>query len=514
MSYLDVNNLSFKYQEKPIFDGAEMRLFEGEHMVIVGPNGSGKTTLLNLLVKELTPDKGTINWLNTITVGYLDQYARVDKQKLVRHYLLEVYEPLFNLEDKMNNYYQAIANGTSSNVEKDLHYASEIQDTLLESDFYRIKSSLSNVIGGLGMDMDVLEHKIERLSSGMREKIILAKLLLKESDVLILDEPTNFLDVAHIEWLTKFLKAYEKTFIVVSHDEGFVKDIAKVVIAIENTKLTRYKGDYQFYLETRALRIEQQEKAYESQQREIKVKQTFVEKNLVRASTTRRAQSVRKALLKMEVIDKPIKPKKLRFWFPYSSDTGKEVLKVNDLVIGYNQQPLLNPFSFVIRKNTIAVITGHNGIGKSTLIKTIIEMIEPISGSYEWIDTARINYFSQELDLEENLTAFEHLYYVMDVDNQKEVYTLLAQYGITYEQARRPLSSLSGGQQTKVRLALMHQYKSNVLILDEPTNHLDIQAKEALKKALLEYQGTVILVTHEKEFYQDLNSQVIDFEQI
>ena len=147
MSYLDVNNLSFKYQEKPIFDGAEMRLFEGEHMVIVGPNGSGKTTLLNLLVKELTPDKGTINWLNTITVGYLDQYARVDNQKLVRHYLLEVYEPLFNLEDKMNNYYQAIANGTSSNVEKDLHYASEIQDTLLESDFYRIKSSLSNVIG-------------------------------------------------------------------------------------------------------------------------------------------------------------------------------------------------------------------------------------------------------------------------------------------------------------------------------------------------------------------------------
>ena len=190
-------------------------------------------------------------------------------------------------------------------------------------------------------------------------------------------------------------------------------------------------------------------KAFESQQREIKVKQTFVEKNLVRASTTKRAQSVRRQLLKMEIIDKPIKPKKLRFWFPYSSDTGKEVLVVNDLVIGYNNKPLLAPISFTIRKNTINVITGHNGIGKSTLIKTIIGMMDPISGSYEWIDTAQINYFSQELDLEGNLTAFEHLYYVMNVDNQKDVYTLLAQYGITYEQARRPLSSLSGGNRLK-----------------------------------------------------------------
>jgi len=511
MSYLDVNNLSFKYQEKPIFEGAEMRLFEGDHMVIVGPNGSGKTTLLNLLVKEITPDKGTISWLNNLKVGYLDQYATVDKEKLVRQYLLEVYEPLFKLEDRMNSLYERIADGSSTDIEKDLHYASEIQEQLLDSDFYRIKSSLSNVIGGLGMSIDVLDKKIDHLSSGMREKTILAKLLLKDSDVLILDEPTNFLDIAHIEWLTKFLKAYEKTFIVVSHDEVFVSEIAKVVIAIENTKLTRYKGDYQFYLDNRALRIEQQEKAFESQQREIKVKQTFVEKNLVRASTTKRAQSVRRQLLKMEIIDKPIKPKKLRFWFPYSSDTGKEVLAVNDLVIGYNNKPLLAPISFTIRKNTINVITGHNGIGKSTLIKTIIGMMDPISGSYEWIDTAQINYFSQELDLEGNLTAFEHLYYVMNVDNQKDVYTLLAQYGITYEQARRPLSSLSGGQQTKVRLALMHQYKSNVLILDEPTNHLDIQAKEALKKALVEYQGTVILVTHEKEFYVDLKAQIIDF---
>lgn len=510
MSYLDVKDLSFKYLQNPIFKSADMRLFEGEHMVILGENGSGKSTLLKLLTKELTPDEGSITWLNKLTLGYLDQYVTLDLKQSVRSYLIEVYEDLFINEEKMLSLYEGIANNTSFDVEKDLHIASSIQDELLDSDFYRIKSSLSNIINGLGMDVSVLDKPIEILSSGMREKVILGKCLLKESDVLILDEPTNFLDVMHIEWLTKFLKAYSKTFIVVSHDEVFIKEIAEVVIAIENKKLVRYKGNYDFYLNNRLLKHTQHVKSYEAQQKEIKQKEQFIQKNIVRASTTKQAQSVRKKLMKMDLIDKPVVPKRLTFSFPYSNFTSKEVLKVNELVIGYDK-PLLR-VNFTVYKNQIIVITGYNGIGKSTFLKTILYMIEPLGGSFMWNENIVINYFHQDQDLEETLTPFQHLYYQMDVDDQREVYGLLSRYGITYDQANRPLDTLSGGQQTKTRLAIMNQIKSSCLVLDEPTNHLDAAAKKALKKALKDYDGTIILVTHEKAFYQDLDAVVIDFE--
>lgn len=514
MSILDIKDLSFKYQDKPLFENAEMRLFEGEHLALVGPNGSGKTTFIKLIIKSLTPDKGKIMWAPHLKLGYLDQYLSLDEQMTVKHYLLEVYEDLFKEESKMLLLYEGISNGTSKDVDLDLMRASHIQDRLLESDFYRIKSNLSSIINGLGMQTDILDQTISILSGGMKEKLILGKLLLQDCDVLILDEPTNFLDEIHVEWLSKFLKAYDKTFIVVSHDEVFLHEIATTVVSIENKKLIRYKGDYQFYLENRMLRSEQHLRAYTSQQRDIQVKRDFIEKNIVRKSTTKRAQSVRRKLLKMEIIEKPVKPKNINIWFPFSTPTGKEVLNISDLVIGYNNKPLLKPIDLTIYSGQKVIITGYNGIGKSTFIKTIIREIDCIDGNFNWIDTARINYFSQDLDLEEDLSAFEHLYYEMNVDNQTEVYTLLAQYGITYEQARRPLKTLSGGQQTKVRLALMHAYPSNILILDEPTTHLDVQAKEALQKAINAYQGTIILVTHETDFFSDLNIRLVDFETI
>ena len=514
MSILDIKDLSFKYRDKPLFEGAEMRLFEGEHLALVGPNGSGKTTFIKLIIKALMPDKGTILWAPSLKLGYLDQYLSLDEHMTVKHYLLEVYEDLFKEELRMLELYEGISNGTSVDVDLDLIRATHIQDRLLESDFYRIKSNLGSIVNGLGMDSNILDQKIGILSGGMREKLILGKLLLQDSDVLILDEPTNFLDDIHVEWLAKFLKSYDKTFIVVSHDETFLHEIATTVVAIENKKLVRYKGNYTFYLENRTLREEQLEKAYISQQRDIQAKKEFVEKNIVRKSTTKRAQSVRRKLLKMEIIEKPVKPKNISMWFPFSNPTGKEVLKIHDLVIGYNDKPLLKPINLTIYNGQKVIITGYNGIGKSTFVKTILREIDSIEGDFLWIDTARINYFSQDLDLEENLSAFEHLYYEMNVDNQTEVYTLLAQYGITYEQARRPLKTLSGGQQTKVRLALMHAYDSNVLILDEPTTHLDVQAKKALKKAIDTYQGTIILITHETDFFSDLDVMLVDFETI
>ena len=238
MSLLEVNNLNFRYDNNDLLIDANMRLFLGEHVVLVGPNGTGKTTLMNLLNKNLSPDKGEITWLNNVKVGYLDQYAKIDPSMTVRTYLLTVFEPLFEKEKQMESLYERLGTITN-NAEMDriLNIASDIGDYLIEQDFYAIKSKLGNIIHGLGLTMDVLDVQVKHLSGGMRAKIILGKLLLEESDVLLLDEPTNFLDVRHIEWLTKFLVSYPKAFLVVSHDEVFLKDIANTVIAIENKKL-------------------------------------------------------------------------------------------------------------------------------------------------------------------------------------------------------------------------------------------------------------------------------------
>lgn len=300
MSLLEVNNISFKYSDKLLFNSASLRVFNNEHVVLVGPNGTGKSTLLKMLYKELKPDSGSVLWNGQTKIGYLDQYVAIDANLLVRTYMYTVYEELFILEKKMLDIYDLIAKLTDEKeVDRQLNYAASIQDTLMEQDFYAIKSKVNSVIIGLGLTEDVLDLKIEYLSGGMRAKIILAKLLLEENDCLLLDEPTNFLDIMHIDFLTNYLNEYNKAFVVVSHDEEFIKKIARVVVAIENSKLSRYKGNYEFYLKERDVRFEHHQKAFESQQRLIKETKTFIDKNITRASTTKRAQSRRRMLGKL-----------------------------------------------------------------------------------------------------------------------------------------------------------------------------------------------------------------------
>ncbi|MDL2292235.1 ATP-binding cassette domain-containing protein [Acholeplasma sp. OttesenSCG-928-E16] len=510
MSILEVKNMSFEYQKESLYKDAEMRLFAHDHAVLVGPNGVGKSTLLKLLDKALRPDEGQVEWVPNIKVGYLDQYASIDPTLLVKEYLYDVYLDLFDKEAKMEQLYIDLVDKPSYEQERMLHWASDIQEELIKKDFYAIKSSIGNVINGLGLEMEILESPINHLSGGMRAKIILGKLLLGNSDCILLDEPTNFLDIRHIDWLVKFLNGYEKSFIVVSHNEEFIERIANVVFAVENKKITRYKGDYQFYLKERKLRYEQQEKAYQSQQRFIKETENFIQKNLARASTTKRAQSRRKMLQKVDIIDKPQKEKEIRFHFPFATETGRDVLKVKELVIGY-EFPLLSPITTKIIKNDSVVITGKNGIGKSTFIKTITGNIQSIDGEYKWIDTAKMGYFEQENTLSDHLTPFEIVSSHFEELDKKGVIELLTTSGLTYDMITRKTKTLSGGEKTKVRLALMRKEKTNVLIFDEPTNHLDVKSKAALKEALINYPGTIIIVSHEKEFYEDICDIEIKF---
>ena len=511
MSLLEVKKMCFEYQKESLYRDAEMRLFLGDHACLVGPNGVGKTTLLKLLDKSLTPDSGEIEWVQTLKVGYLDQYASISQGLSVKEYLYDVYFELFEKEKRMENLYHDLIDKGVLEQEKMLHWANDIQEELIENNFYAIKSSIGNVINGLGLSMDLLDNKISTLSGGMRAKIILGKLLLEEADCILLDEPTNFLDIKHIDWLAKFLTNYPKTFIVVSHNEDFVSRIANVIFAVENKGITRYKGNYDFYLKEKELRKVQHEKSFAAQQKYVKNTEEFIQKNLVRASTTKRAQSRRKMLEKLVKIERPHSEKEIKYHFPFGTDTGRDVLKVENLEIGYNF-PLLLPITTKIVKHDSVVITGKNGIGKSTFLKTVLGVIGRISGEFKWIDTAKIGYFEQEGNLNEEKTPFGIVSGIFSELDKKEVIDLLAQSGLVYDMMMRPLKTLSGGEKTKVRLAIMKKEKTNVLVFDEPTNHLDVNSKRALKEALIKYPGTLIIVSHDKDFYEEICETEIKFE--
>ena len=503
---IDIKDLKFKYNLEELYNNVSIRILKNEHIVLIGPNGSGKSTFLKLVAKELTPDSGSITYEPNIKIGYLDQYMKLNPEMIVKDYLYDVFTELFNKEEEMNNLYNKIAtnNLNENEVNKLLNYAQSIQDYLLDKDFYLIKSLISNIINGLGLNIEVLNKKIKHLSSGMRSKIILGKLLLEENDLILLDEPTNFLDKSHIDWLTKFLNEYDGAFIVVTHDEVFAKDIARVIFDLNNKVINRYNGNFDFYLKESKIRNEHYDKEYEAQQRLIKATTEFINKNITRASTSKRAKSRRKMLEKIEVIEKRKEPLSYTFSFPIKLRTGKEVLKVLNLEIGYNNQSLIEPISFTIRNEEKVAITGYNGVGKSTLIKTVLEEIPKISGEFKWDKNAKFNYLAQDDFYLINDSAFavtNNVYYNFD---KTDIYSLLASYGIDYEKANRPINTLSGGEQMKIKLALMKNNYGNVLILDEPTNHLDVNAKEALKDALKTYEGTLILVSHDHEFYGEI----------
>ena len=508
MSILSVDSIRFTFSGTPLLNDASMRLFYDDHAVLVGPNGHGKSTFMRLIAKELNPDSGRIEWLPHIQIGYLDQFLSLDAHMKVLDYIIDVFKPLFELERQMLTYYEE-ASVEGPDQMKLIHYAQDISEQLDEKDFYQFKSKIDNVIKGLGLSEHVLTQALGTLSGGMKMKVMLAKLLLQDLDVLLLDEPTNFLDVTHIDFLANYLNNYEKAFLVISHDERFLSMIAKTVFAVESKQIERYKGSYEYYLKERDLRYSQHLKAHKTQQQKIKKEEAFIQKNIVRQSTTKRAQSRRKMLDKMVRIEKPNVKKTYTFDFPFSYRTGDIVLTTQALQIGYDQ-PLLEPLNIEIRRGEKVAITGKNGIGKTTLIKTLLQDIDALDGMFHWIDTVDIAYFSQIQSFSENITAYSHMRAYYESEDDKFIYTQLGSYGITYDMAHRPLKTLSGGEQTKVRLSVLKKQKSNVLILDEPTNHLDESAKEALKDAMIAYQGTMILITHEPDIYEGVCNTVIE----
>lgn len=503
MSFIQIENIKFSYDGNALYNDANVKIFDDEHVVLVGANGTGKSTLLKLLARRLSPDQGKIMIRDHLKIGYLDQYQDVGAHLNVGDYIYDVFKDLYHMELEMIDIYEKIAQDDSLDQNRMLQKAQNILDYLEKENFYQVTSTIGNIINGLGLSNDVLRMTFNKLSGGMKAKVILAKLLLEESDVLLLDEPTNFLDVTHIEWLTKFLNSYSKAFIVVSHDESFLRSIAKTVIELNHLKLEKYKGNFDFYLKEKEIRNQIHLKAYESQSKKIEATKDFINKNITRASTTKRAQSRRKMLEKMVKLDKPIQKKTYHFEFTFGSPTGKDVLMTQQLLIGYDE-PLIDALDIHILRGDKVVLTGKNGIGKSTFIKTLMGKQQSLGGSFEWIDTVKIAYLPQISEFSNDDIAFDLVMAKYPDFERKKVFNLLATHGIDYEKALRKIHTLSGGEQTKVMLSLLKYEQANVLILDEPTNHLDISAKEALRNAVASFAGTVILVSHEKAFYEGL----------
>lgn len=502
MSILNVDNISFGYDDRTILKNISFRLLKGEHAGLVGDNGAGKTTLFKILTGELIGDEGNISWASNIKAGYLDQHIVLDENESIYNNLKYVFKDLYDIEAKMNSISNKLASMDEKEMSKALYRIGDMQDKLMLSDFYNIDSIIKNIASGLGLDALGLDTKASKLSGGQRTKVSLAKLLLKKPDLLLLDEPTNYLDKEHVDWLSNYLNNYPDSYIVISHDTGFLSRITNVILHIEFCNLKKYPGNYANYKRLAKLEKEKYINDYNRQQKEIDKLEKFIQANIVRASTTKRAQSRRKKLEKIERIEKPLAAPKPKFSFMGCRKPGKLIFESSQLDIGYNY-PIIKGLSLTLYREQKIAITGCNGIGKSTMLKTLLGVIPKLNGEIKFGEFLKPAYFEQETKYENDITALQEVWNDFPDKDRKEIREALAKCGLKQEHIMHKMNELSGGEQSKVRLCKLTLTPSNWLILDEPTNHLDAEAKEVLKNALDKFEGTVIVVSHEKEFYED-----------
>jgi ATPase subunit of ABC transporter with duplicated ATPase domains len=512
MSILNVENINFGFGDKTILKNTSFRLLKGEHVGLVGANGAGKTTLLNILIGKLIPDKGTVYRPSSINMGYLDQHQELEEGLSIRDTLKLAFKDLYEKEQRIIQIGDSLINCNLEEEKKLLKELGNLQDTLDSSDFYKIESLVDNVAGGLGLFSLGMSTPVEKLSGGQRTKVKLAKLLLKTPDLLLLDEPTNYLDKEHVAWLCDYLSNYTNCFIVISHDTDFINRITNVIYHIEFASLRRYAGNYEAFLKLKDDESKRYIEQYTKQQKEIQRLQDFVNKNIVRSSTTKRAQSRRKQLEKIERLEKPKTLTKPSFSFLTIRESGKLIFESSSLNIGYNY-PIINNLNLSLTKGEKVAITGCNGIGKSTLLKTIMGVIPPLAGKVEFGDYLFPVYFEQESKVNDS-TPIEEVWAEFPNKTQKEIREGLARCGLKQEHIFEEMSALSGGEQAKVRLCKLMMTPGNWLLLDEPTNHLDVIAKEALKEALINFNGTVLLVCHEEDFYYDWITDSWDMEEL
>jgi ATPase subunit of ABC transporter with duplicated ATPase domains len=503
MSILTVKNMNHGFGDRAIFEDVSFRLLKGEHVGLIGANGEGKSTFMNIVTGKLMPDEGNVIWSNNVRVGYMDQHAALMKGQSIRDALRDAFKYLFDLEAEMNSLYEKMGDCTEDELNKMLERTAVIQDMLDHNGFYVIDPKVEEVAKGLGLLDLGLDKDVDDLSGGQRTKILLGELLLQSPDILLLDEPTNYLDEEHIEWLKRYLQSYENAFILISHDVPFINSVVNLIYHVDERKLTRYVGDYDEFQRIYAINKEKLEAAYEKQQKEISRLEDFVARNKANVATANMAKSRQKKLDKMDIIELSKEKPKPEFNFKSARASGKAIFETKDLVIGYDS-PLTKPLNLYMERGQKIALVGANGLGKSTLLKSLLGIIKPISGEVHLGDYQYIGYFEQEDRGNNSNTCIDELWQEFPGYTQYQIRAALAKCGLTTKQLESQIRVLSGGEAAKVRLCKIINNETNILILDEPTNHLDVDAKDELKRALKEYKGTILLVSHEPEFYRDI----------
>lgn len=511
MSILDIKNLSHIFDSKPLFSHADLSINNGEHVGVVGLNGAGKSTFINIIAGKLNQDEGEVKWLNGVKKGYLDQHADIDRSKTVMQYLLDSFNDLTEQNAKMEQLYTDMAEiSDPDELDKMIQKANRILDRLTHEGFFELDSSVKKVANGLGIHNFGYDTPILQLSGGQRAKLMLARLLLEQPDVMMLDEPTNFLDIEHIEWLATYLNSFTKTFMVISHDTNFLDRVCKFIVSIENGSIRKYGGNYTQYLAQAEQNAKQYEENYKRQQAEIARMEDYIARNKARAATAGMANSRQKMLNKIEVLNKPTIIYDAEFNFPCETLHTRDLLDVKDLLIGYTN-PLLPALNFHMEGDTKIWIRGTNGIGKTTLLKTVNGLLKFLGGYYNWHPFAKIGYLEQDVKFTESVSnAMSYITGLYPKMQVKQIRATLAKVGIKNELALKAINELSGGEQVRIKLCNLTNITTNILVLDEPTNHLDVRAKAALKTALINYKGAILLVSHEKEFAEEICTSIFD----
>lgn len=509
MSILNVENLTHGFGDRAIFNNVSFRLLKGEHIGLIGANGEGKSTFMNIITGKLQPDEGKIEWAKNVRIGYLDQHTVLEKGMTIRDVLTSAFGFLFEWETRMNEICDKMGEADEKQLDAYMEELGTIQDLLTMHDFYMIDAKVEEIGRALGLTEIGMDKDVTDLSGGQRTKVLLGKLLLEKPDILLLDEPTNYLDKEHIEWLKRYLNEYENAFILISHDIPFLNSVINLIYHMDNQELNRYVGDYDKFMEVYEMKKSQLEAAYNKQQKEIADLKDFVARNKARVSTRNMAMSRQKKLDKMDIIELAGEKPKPEFYFKEARTPGRYIFQTRELVIGY-EEPLSKPLNLEMERGQKIVLTGANGIGKTTLLKSILGLIKPVEGEVEQGDYLHIGYFEQEMDQNIETTCIEEIWKEFPGFSQYEVRSALAKCGLTTKHIESKVKVLSGGEQAKVRLCKLINKETNILLLDEPTNHLDVDAKTELKRALKDYKGSILMVCHEPEFYDGLASDIWD----
>lgn len=511
-----LNNINKFYNGNQLLNNISLSIDENDKIGLVGNNGCGKSTLLKIITGSVEPDRftekdGIISIAAKTTIGYLEQMGGLDSEKTIMSEMQSVFDDMHKAIDRLREIEIEIEMGDNSSADEYQRLSSWIE----ANDGYNTDVKIRTVLNGMGFSENELNRIVSGFSGGEKTRLCIAKLLLEEPNLLILDEPTNHLDFKTIMWLEDYLRSYRGAVLIVSHDRYFLDRLCTSVCEIERGILTRYKGNYSAFVRQREENDARRAKEYEMQQKQIAKLEDYVAKNLVRASTTKMAQSKRKQLEKMEIIEKPFhETKTAKIHFTYAVEPPIDVLKVKGVDIsvgeGSSKKTLVDQIDFEVRRGEKIGIIGDNGIGKSTLLKIIQEKI-PHKGIVRWNSNIKISYFEQEsTNLNRELTVMEEIHSRYPSMSDLEVRSLLAQVRLTGENVFKETGVISGGERAKLCFAIMMQEHGNVLILDEPTNHLDLSSKEAIEEALAEYTGTVIFVSHDRYLLSKIADRLIE----